>query len=94
VYTPVLRRIAGTQPRLVARLTSMHRHLTYALLGRPSRPGHNSTMAGGFAIFLLFIVFVVVAVIGVIAYVGGGLLWWRKTDPQGDRAEHPDTDRG
>jgi hypothetical protein len=50
-------------------------------------------VAGGIAIFLLLIIIFVAIVLGAIAYLGSGMLWWRKTDPRGDRAEHPDLDR-
>jgi hypothetical protein len=44
-------------------------------------------MAGGIAILLLVIVAAIVAVGGFSLYTTGGFLWWRKTDPRGDRVE-------
>lgn len=46
-------------------------------------------MAGGIAILLLIIVLLVVGGIALALYGTGGFLWWRKTDPQQDRAETP-----
>jgi len=49
-------------------------------------------MAGGIAILLLIIVALVVGAIALALYGTGGFLWWRKTDPRADRAEHPTAD--
>jgi hypothetical protein len=46
-------------------------------------------MAGGIAILLLLIILLVVGAIALGLYGTGGYLWWRKTDPEGDRAETP-----
>jgi len=44
-------------------------------------------MAGGIAILLLIIILLVVGGIALALYGTGGFLWFRKTDPRGDRAE-------
>lgn len=44
-------------------------------------------MAGGIAILLLVIALVVIGAIAMAASGTGGFLWWRKTDPRGDRIE-------
>jgi hypothetical protein len=44
-------------------------------------------MAGGIAILLLIIVLLVVGGIALAMYGTGGFLWFRKTDPDADRAE-------
>ncbi len=44
-------------------------------------------MSGGAAIILLLLVALVVAGVALGLYGTGGVLWWRKTDPHGDRAE-------
>ena len=49
-------------------------------------------MAGGIAILLLIIVLLVVGGIALALYGTGGFLWWRKTDPRGDRAEYATED--
>ncbi|HEX4806175.1 MAG TPA: hypothetical protein VFU94_09755 [Conexibacter sp.] len=46
-------------------------------------------MAGGIAILLIIIVLLVVGGIALALYGTGGFLWWRKTDPEGDRGETP-----
>jgi hypothetical protein len=46
-------------------------------------------MAGGIAILLLVIVLLVAGAIALALYGTGGVLWHRKTDPAGDRAESP-----
>ena len=46
-------------------------------------------MAGGIAILLLIIILLVVGGIALALYGTGGFLWWRKTDPDEDRAESP-----
>jgi len=49
-------------------------------------------MAGGIAILLLIIVLLVVGGIALGLYGTGGFLWWRKTDPNEDRAEYATED--
>jgi len=46
-------------------------------------------MAGGIAILLLIIILLVVGGIALALYGTGGFLWWRRTDPEADRAETP-----
>jgi hypothetical protein len=50
-------------------------------------------MAGGIVILLLVIVAVVAGAIAISLYTTGGFLWWRKTDPRGDRIEGHDRER-
>ena len=42
-------------------------------------------MAGGVAILLLVIALIAIAAVALWLSGTGGLLWWRKTDPQADR---------
>jgi hypothetical protein len=49
-------------------------------------------MAGGIAILLLIIVALVAGAIALGLYGTGGFLWWRKTDPDQDRAEYATED--
>jgi hypothetical protein len=49
-------------------------------------------MAGGIAVLLLIIVLLVAGGIALGLYGTGGFLWWRKTDPDQDRAEHATED--
>jgi hypothetical protein len=44
-------------------------------------------MAGGIAIALVVILLIVAVVVGVVLYLGGGILWWGKTSPSGDKVE-------
>lgn len=44
-------------------------------------------MEGGIAILLLVIILVVAVPLAFVLSGTGGALWWRKTDPRGDRAE-------
>jgi hypothetical protein len=44
-------------------------------------------MEGGIAILLLLIIVVVGGGLAVALYVTGGALWFRKTDPEGDKVE-------
>jgi hypothetical protein len=50
-------------------------------------------MAGGIAILLLFVLLIVGGAIAVGLSGTGGFLWWRKTDPRGDRIEGEDADQ-
>jgi uncharacterized iron-regulated membrane protein len=50
-------------------------------------------MAGGIAILLLVIALVAIGVVVLALQGTGGFLWWRKTDPRGDRVEGEDPDR-
>lgn len=47
-------------------------------------------MEGGIAILLLVIILLVAGAIALAVSGTGGFLWWRKTDPRGDRVEPPD----
>jgi hypothetical protein len=44
-------------------------------------------MEGGIAILLIVVILVVGGFIASGLFGAGGLLWWRKTDPRGDRVE-------
>jgi hypothetical protein len=46
-------------------------------------------MAGGIVILLVLIIVVVGGGIAFALYGTGAFLWWRKTDPRGDRVERP-----
>jgi len=50
-------------------------------------------MAGGIAILLLVIALVAIGAVALAASGTGGFLWWRKTDPRGDRIEGDTTER-
>jgi hypothetical protein len=50
-------------------------------------------MEGGIAILLLIIVALVAGGIALAVYGMGGSLWWRRTDPQADRAEYATEER-
>jgi len=49
-------------------------------------------MSGGVAIIVLLLVVLVAAAVALGLYGTGGVLWWRKTDPRGDRAEPGEED--
>ena len=44
-------------------------------------------MSGGIAIGLLIILVLILGTFGVVSYLTGGVLWWRKTDPEKDKVE-------
>ncbi|HKG01828.1 MAG TPA: hypothetical protein VKB03_01495 [Conexibacter sp.] len=44
-------------------------------------------MEGGIAILLIVIMLIVGGFVASGLFGAGGFLWWRKTDPQGDRVE-------
>jgi hypothetical protein len=50
-------------------------------------------MEGGIAILLLVVILVVAGFVASGLLGAGGFLWWRKTDPEGDRVEG-DADEG
>ncbi|MFL5818156.1 MAG: hypothetical protein ACJ76L_11225 [Conexibacter sp.] len=51
-------------------------------------------MEGGIAILLILMIVVVVGGIAFALSGTGGFLWWRKTDPHGDRVEGSDEGEG
>lgn len=51
-------------------------------------------MEGGIAILLLVIIFVIAVPLALALSGTGSFLWWRKTDPSGDRAEPAVDDQG
>jgi hypothetical protein len=50
-------------------------------------------MGGGIAILLLVIIVAVAAVIGAALYFTGGVLWFGKTSPSGDKVEGGEGER-
>jgi hypothetical protein len=50
-------------------------------------------MEGGIAIMLIVILLVAGGFVASGLFGAGGFLWWRKTDPHGDRIEGEDADR-
>jgi len=53
-------------------------------------PGTAQSMEGGIAILLIVFLLVVGGFIASGLFGAGGFLWWRKTDPRGDRVEGDD----
>ena len=51
------------------------------------RGGYAKGMEGGIAILLLLVIVVGGGILGIALYLTGGALWFKKTDPEGDKVE-------